>query len=264
MDNKKLNNVLDNLDTIDKFTEKRMDKLEKKYGKKGTLLLFSILVLLLVLTGVFWNGLVSSGAKSAKAHFEYSKEVSKQNAYDKTYSAAYDKAIKKYQATNDVYITVGNIKEVSNLQVLSVLERVLVTQTDEEKAGGIFGIGSIEYWIIYEGYGIYTINMQVSEFIIDNSRHYVLARIPRPELTINMDANSESVKLQTAKINDQLASNLYRSATVRAYNQLAEKIDNGEYYRNAENEAKEQVKKLIERLNSDVSDLAVEVKFLDE
>ena len=260
IDKETVKSTLETIDEVDKFVGKKFDRFEKKHGKKATILLMVSIVFLLVISGVLWRSTISSGVKSAIRNYSYAKEEKRAEAKEYAYNKAYEFAIKNNQATNEVYISTQEIKETANLQVLAVLEREVVTQTEEEK-------NDITYWILYEGKGIYTVNLQISEFIIDQERHYVLARIPKPELEIYY--GKEEIKLNTKKGlgdgSDKKGSDMLRGARERAQQTIREKIEtNKEYSVKAEAEAKTQIEKLIKLFNSSVEDLKVDVKFYGE
>lgn len=267
IDKETVKSTLDTIDEVDKFVEKKFGRFEKKHGKKATVLLMVSIIFLLVMSGIVWKSTISSGTKSAIRNYNYAKEEKKKESKEKAYTKAYEYAKKKHQASNDVYISVTSIQETANLQVLSVLEREVVTQTKEEEEKGIFGIQGIKYWILYEGTGIYTINLQISEFIIDQERHYVLARIPKPELSINYGEQEVKLSTQTGWFNGTAKEGveISKNARARAQATIREKIENNnEYSRKAETAAKSQVEKLIRLFNDSVEDLTVEVEFMGE
>ena len=260
IDKETVKSTLETIDEVDKFVGKKFDRFEKKHGKKATILLMVSIVFLLVISGVLWRSTISSGVKSAIRNYSYAKEEKRAEAKEYAYNKAYEFAIKNNQATNEVYISTQEIKETANLQVLAVLEREVVTQTEEEK-------NDITYWILYEGKGIYTVNLQISEFIIDQERHYVLARIPKPELSINYGEQEVKLSTQTGWFNGTAKEGVEISKNARARAQAAirEKIENNnEYSRKAETAAKSQVEKLIRLFNDSVEDLTVEVEFMGE
>ena len=260
MANKQLKETLKNIEEVNKFVGKKVGVFEKKHGQKATILLIAGIVFLVVMSGVIFRSVINTGVKSAKHNYDKAKEESRDEAKEKASQTAYEYAIKKYQATNEVYISVTEIKETANLQVLSVIERDVAKQTEEEK-------DKIEYWILYEGIGTYTINLQISEFIVDQERHYVSVRIPRPELTVTYGEGE--IKLNTQKgLFDRSSKegfDIYKKAQARAQSTIREKIENNkEYTRMAEEQAKEQLEKLIRLFNNDVVDLEVDIRFYDE
>ena len=267
MDSEKVEDVLSAIDAVDDFVGKKVSKLEKKHGKKGVIFIVVLIVFILTLSGWLWRGAIANGAKALSRNFEYMKNKSKAESHDKFYEEAKEKAIKDLQSTNDLFITISNIKETADLQVYSVIERVVITQTEEEEKKD-----KINYWVMYEGKGIFSVNMQISEFIIDQSNHYVLARIPRPELNIE-HVGEDKIYINTDKhfakfINDgsdKRGSEISRNARDRGMDKIRYNIENNlDYYNKAEQYAKEQVERLIRIFNSGFDDLEVEVLFLDE
>ncbi len=267
MDSERVEDVLSTIDAVDDFVDKKINRLEKKHGKKGTIFIIVLIVFILVLSGWFWRSAISNGAKALYRNFEYMKNKSEEESYDKYFEEAKEKAIKDFQSTNELFVTISNIKETADLQVYSVIERVVITQTEDEEKND-----KINYWIMYEGRGIYSVNMQISEFIIDQDNHYVLARIPRPELNIER-VGEDKILINTDKhfanfINngsDKRGSEISRNARDRGMDKIQQNIENNlDYYQKAEHFAKEQVERLIRLFNPSIDDLEVEVLFLDE
>lgn len=118
---------------------------------------------------------------------------------------------------------------------------------------------------------------------MDNEHHYVLVRIPEPELT-QFDIENENAEQlfyadKTYKItvpilqqniqwNDgsyQTGTELFNSQEFSAYTMIREKItSNQAYYKKARESAQAQITRLVKALNTDetLNDLEVEVEFM--
>lgn len=262
MDNDRLKSTLENVETLGRFVDKNVKKVEKKHGKRGAFIFLCLILIVLGLTVTTWKGIISAGVKSAFRNYAYTKEEYETSASNKYHEIAYNKIIETHQAVNDVYITVDTIRETANLQVLTATERVFVKQTpDEEKNDGVI------YWIIFSGTGTYSINMNMCEFIVDNERHFVQARIPRPEVKIDITNEKIELEKNITKLSDGSEARgreIMRAARERGYGEISDKIlGDLELIRKAEEAAKKQVELLIRALNPSVTDLTIEVLFFD-
>ena len=168
--------------------------------------------------------------------------------------------MEKYRVSNRVSIYIDDLKEEEKLEVLKVsdIEYVIEDAKDnDEKAIA---------WLEVPGEGTYVIDLKASEFIIDNERAHVLARIPYPELT-NVRIIEEDVKLLLFRDNvfngsygagEDMAREHYREAL---YLINKEFVSNQNFYLNAKEAAIRSVESLIFQLNPKVKNLIVDVEF---
>ena len=262
MDNERLKSTLENVETLGRFVDKNVKKVEKKHGKRGVFILLCLIFLVLALTAATWEGIISAGVKAAFRNYAYTKEECEASSSNKYHDIAYNRIMETHQAVNDVYIIVDSIRETANLQVLTATEQVFIKQTPDEKKND-----DVVYWIIFSGTGTYSINMNMCEFIVDNERHFVQARIPRPEVKIDITNEKIELNENLAKFSDGSEARgreIMRTARERGYRELSNKIlGDLELIRKAEEAAQKQVELLIRALNPSVTDLTVEVIFFD-
>ena len=99
-------------------------------------------------------------------------------------------AEKTHHVSNRASISISNLKQIETLEVLKVWSvdyQINGKNGDRESNSNIIGkilpSSEDESWLEVPGYGVFTVDLRAAEYIVDDERHYVLARIPKPELT---------------------------------------------------------------------------------
>lgn len=187
--------------------------------------------------------------------FNRAFEKHSEETYQEFYQAAYDAAEKKNHTQNDASITVGDIKEKANLEVLQVSGIEYIIHEDDTG-----------YWISIPGSGVYTVDLTVSEFIIDNERQYVLARMPKPRIEDVGLGEYKKYFFDNGVFNGNISKgvDLAIEDRKRAQNQLLIKFASSQaYYEMAERSAEKLIKSLIESLNPELPELVVEIEFIE-
>ena len=231
----------------------------------------------ILLGGILWMSALSVGLAAAGDSYDAAKSSARNTAYRESYDKSYADAEADYHVRNDVVIQLGAIREESMLEVLRITDEEYIVEDPSYKAQSIYS------WLSVRGTGIFTVNMQAGEYIVDNEHHYVLVRIPEPEMTqFDIDhANTEqlfyadkSIKItvpilqQKLQWNDgsyQIGTELFNSQELSAYTTIREKItSNQNYYKKARESARTQIARFVRALNTDaaLSDLEVEVEFM--
>lgn len=196
---------------------------------------------------------VSSSAKNA-----YAQALEEQNkeTYEMFYNSAFGMAEQKYHVSNDVKITIEDIRKVSELEVLQVSAIEYVFHEENNQV-----------WTAVRGHGVYTVDLTLGEFIVDNARQYVLARIPQPKLnTVGLDYEYENYLFKDGVFNGSTSEgvNLAMEDLKRAQEQLQIKLTSmQEYYDEAEASARRLIEEMVKNFNAEVPELAVEVEFVD-
>ena len=159
-------------------------------------------------------------------------------------------------------ISIENIQEKADLEVLAVSDVEYITNEnsgDKDKS-----------WLEVPGTGVFTVNMAMSEFVIDDVRHYVLVRVPKPEIkTENIDIKTEEIKILLYKNERWLDNGSIEDGEELARRQMSEAQaiiqedvqSNERYFEIAKSSAESIIKQLIKSLNKDVANLDVEVEF---
>ena len=174
-------------------------------------------------------------------------------------------------------ITIGNLREEQKLEVLKVSEVTYETPQPkdqgwfEELVTSITGIfaADVVSWLEVPGNGVFTVNLQASEFIIDEERKYVLIRVPNPELT-EFTIDYENVELllfeeggafkNSAKYGVDKAIEQLQSAELT----MMQKVNNNqEFYKRARESTEKMLVNLVTQLNPQLEDLVVKVEFIN-
>lgn len=225
---------------------------DKKIIKKYIMTAVAIAVLII---GVVLS--VKIGARSIEKAYDKAYENASGQTKEKWFEWAFQKAEKKYHVSNEVNISIEDIATQSNLEVLAVSDTELINKNNTE------------FWLAIPGNGIFTVNMMRSEFLIDNERHSVIARLPEPALT---EAKIDSKNIQTYDFKTGEVFNGDYSEGVSyaedCYKEAQDKIEtefnsNQQYLVMAEQSAEKLITNLIMNLNPDVNDLKVSIEFID-
>ena len=125
---------------------------------------------------------------------------------------------------------------------------------------------NITSWLEVPGNGVFVVNMEEAEFVIDNEQAHVLVRVPYPELT-NVSIDYSNVEKRLFK--NDLFNDSYRVGEVLARKQLGEGdalikkefASNEHYYLTAQKAGISTIESLVRQLNPDEPDLVVDVEY---
>lgn len=243
---------------IQKPSKKPSRKLPKK--TQDAVLVFTIcLTVVLAGIGVFlFNSAVSHGAEAVQGAYLSAKK----DAENSIYQTFYDTAEARYHVKNEIAISVDSIREAANLEVLKVSDVEYIIQNKKESKDGITS------WLEVPGEGVFTVDLQASEFVVDNQHRYILARIPNPVLSECRIQYQNVVQLEYRgnTISDSIkdGENLAQKQINEAYMKIrTEFTSNPRFFNAACSAAETMVTNLIKSLNPDIPDLTVEVAFME-
>ena len=213
--------------------------------KNRTFLYIVLIIAFIAMSKFLLDSTVQVGTTAAMNSYLSTFESEKESTYQTLFQYYYDEAKNKYLVSNRVGISVGDMKETANLEVLKVsdVEYIIEDQKD--------GITS---WLEVPGEGTYIVNLQAAEFVIDNDNSYVLVRAPHPELA-NITIDYENVnKLlfkndmlnESFKYGENLAQSQLNAANALIRKELAA---NQNFYLNAEDAAVRTIQCLVKRFN---------------
>lgn len=244
-----------------------------------TLYWLGMVVIMVLICIALAGSILKQGTNAATNAYDKSKEDAASKAYDLFYQDAYDRAKKKYLVTNQATISLNGIKEESKLEVLRVqnvvyeianndmTERKGVVEKTTKAVLDVLG-KEPEAWLEVPGYGVFTVNMQLAEFIVDNANHYVLVRVPKPELgtTQIIPADIKRLYLQNGgwfRNSVEDGEKVIRGSIQDAELRMKQDIENNqEFYKRAEDSSKTILENLVRKMNMDIRDLKVEVEFI--
>jgi hypothetical protein len=231
----------------------------KKYGITIALTVFVVLAFLCV---YLVRDTVKIGASALAENYSAAYASEKVTAYDEKYKGYFDAAEKEYHVRNEVSIYIGDLKEEEKLEVLKVRDVEFIIEDKGDNSGNMVS------WLEVPGEGTFVVDIKASEFIIDNERHYVLVRVPYPELT--------NVMIDYAKVNkllfkDKLFNGNYREGEELAKQQLnkadllikKEFKSNQNFFLSAQEAEKSMICNLVKQLNPDVPGLTVIVEYME-
>lgn len=203
----------------------------------------------------------ASAAQSAIDAFNSVSSQEEAAVYQRFYDNAYEEAERKSHRSDNVKIELGKLTEQKVLEVLSVSD-VEYSIRDAEA-----GDGAIT-WLEIPGTGVYTVNLEGGEFIVDSARNTVLIRVPKPELsrcTIDQDNVEVLLWKQSGVFNRSykqgaaLAEEQYREGYIAIKKYFA---SNQSFFHSAEDSAKRIIEYWVRELNPDVPNLQVEIDFM--
>lgn len=225
-------------------------------------LLFAAICISIVGAWRYYSNGIKKGCEAAQTAFEESCSETSSEIYDRFREYAYASAEAEHHVSNRVSISVGQVKEKAELEVLKVSDVVyIITDSSETKNGTVS-------WLKVHGKGMFTVNLAAAEIIVDNDRRYVLIRVPSPELnetTIELDEfellHFEEQKWRRGNsigAGEKLADAQRKEAKQRIQEDFKASIDYTEY---AKNSTQYMLAALIKGFNPDVEDLEVDVEF---
>ena len=264
---KNLPAVIDKSSSPDNASETAENSKPKKHfwqkgNRSGKISVVGVLtVLFLAVAVVLLIAGAANGIGAVRDAFEQAKAASAGVAYQAFYDTSYDAAEHDYHVKNRAFITLSGIRETAELEVLSVSDIVYVTKNKE-------GIRDTLLWMQVPGTGVFTLDLAAGEFLVDNERRSVYARLPRPTLSadnITIDyGNVKKLKEESSWFwtSIQEGEELVKQQLNEAQIKIREDImSNKEYYEYAEESARSLLETWIHAVNKDVDDLTVEIEF---
>ena len=207
--------------------------------------------------------------------FFATKEAVKEDTKNHFYDVAFELSESAHHLSNDITIQIQGITEMRNLEVLNVFLTDYQIWPEQDSSGGILDVvtdplmGDAEAWIRFNGIGTFTVDLQNTEFILDEQRQTVLIRVPSPvmdQVLIQQDNDDVLYTSDAGLFNNSsdTGNQLILSMTQKAQqNMTAKARSNPEYYAQATASAEKAITRLIKNLNPNLSDLTVEVEFAD-
>ena len=258
----------------EKSMKKESDRLTHKQFVLGAI---AISALLLCLSAYWIMDTFTVGTGAAIDSFGAAKDEAAEEAYQFFYDQSYKAAEEAHHVSNNVSITVGDLREEQKLEVLKVSD--VAYETPEPKDQGWFegliasitGIfdADVVSWLEVPGNGVFTVNLQAGEFIIDEVRQYVLIRVPSPKLT-EFTIDYENVELllfeeggafkNSAKYGVDKAMEQLQSAELTMMQNVN---NNQDFHKRAMESTEKMLVNLVKQLNPQIPGLKVDVEFID-
>lgn len=251
------NHDINNSSKGENIKKKRKNSATKNYVRALIMLIIAVIVVAGAL--ILFSQTAKKAAGSAKEAYNNSKNLKSDEIYSEYYQKAFDKAEKKYHVSNRATIEITSIKELSNLEVLKVSDVEYVVRKQDNDKGDI--------WLEYEGEGVYTIDMSLSEVITDNERSAVLIRVPYPTLTHVKKTKSTSLLYENKSFRNysiKEGTNLAKEMESEGFEQVRTYMKtNPNFCESAKSSAESLLTTLVKECNPDIPDLNVIVDFYD-
>lgn len=178
-----------------------------------------------------------------------------------TFFASYRYFSEKRVVNQNISINIDSLDMQANLEVLSISNTEVIVDNDDNKKNSY----GIKAWTQYTGTGVFTVNLEACEFIIDRVRKVVIVRTPNVEVS-NFTLEYGKTK-QLLFINDlfndsyKVGADLAQQQFYLAYSKIHDTIiTNPYYYDIARKSAMQIIGSLIKGLNNEILDLKVIVE----
>ena len=191
----------------------------KNNGKVLKVLAVVLIIICLAGSGLLFCLFGTNAKNSCKESFATAYDETKQKTYDQFKQKAFDYFEEKNHVSNQATLTIGNIKEENSLEVLSVSDSwVKISEPDKDE-------DKTTRWVEFNATGVYTVDMSVSEFIIDDYNNYILVKLKTPQLShIALDTNTKAYLYKYEKGFFELNGD-YDSGVKMMLNDRAEALD---------------------------------------
>lgn len=234
-----------------------------------TLGLLAAIVVCIIIGIVVYRGAAEKFVTALGESYRQTSNAAAEETYNRFYESSFNTAEAKNHVKNQVSISVGSLREDTELQVLKV--------QDVEYAFGTLS-NKEEKWLRATGSAVFTVNLAASEFVIDDARQHVLVRIPKPEagsFDLEVEAPDDISPKQSKSFVDQITgifagdraiegAHLHDKLRGEAYAKLQKEVASSpEFYQAAKDNAIITITNIVKSLNPEIPELKVEVEFFE-
>ncbi len=260
--------MLSQTDKMEEFEREDNTEQESDYKKPHSFRKKLKAIMMMILFGCVAVFLVMDaatvGIEAYRTAYDSAKQMSKNETREEFYNKALAIAERTNHVSNKATIEIDKIQEMARLEVLKVSDVAYLTEKYEDKTW-ILKTGDVDVWLEVLASGVFTVDLQKSEFIIDNERAYVLIRVPKPELSDFRIDRGEPLLIDeqgwpTAEIGEDAVREMLNNAELSIRQGI---LENQETYKKAESLAIKLLQNLVKGLNLDIPNLTVEVEFMD-
>ena len=202
---------------------------------------------------------MNAGKKAMNSAYEAAKLSASDTVYSEFYDSSFQRAEEKHHVSNEVVITVDNISETADLQVLEVsdVQYVIHDKSDNKE--------NITSWLEVPGKGVFTVDLTSAEFTVDTERSFVRVRVPEPVVTCSVDYSGvkqlnfrNDILDESYKVGEDMARDDISEGLALIRRNLA---DNSQFTGTAEKSARSIISSLVKNSNPEVADIEVQVEF---
>lgn len=202
--------------------------------------------------------------------YEQSKTGTEAHIRQTAYNSVYGITEQANHVSNDVSISLDGIREKADLEILQVDSSYIYTSDEEDSAR------NQTIWYRFSGTGTFTIDMRMTEFIVDNERSHVLVKAPEPSIT-QFSENYDKVEKLLYKDNTVSILGIIslNNGSVQEGEQIAQKMlalsrskmikqleMTPAYYQAAEETGVRIITQLIKSINPDINKITVDVVYV--
>lgn len=225
-------------------------------------ILTCVFVLLLLIAVFIPFMLVKNGSKSMYSNYMDNYEKYSNQTEKAITNFLYDLEESINHSSGSVYINLGDIQEVSNLQVYEVGHDAYVVENKEDNPK------RTTLWLCYTAVGTYKVDLSNAEFAVDNINRKVTVTIPELEFNWTFVYEDSEVIFEAddldldftnnGKVAEQIQARLLSKANDEMVNYF---INNQENDSKAKQAAKDSIERMIKLLNPEIEDIIVEVNY---
>lgn len=219
-----------------------------------------VLAVFIVLAASMNLTLYKLTVENAGEAFDAAYQTSKESQTPLTYEQFYLAALEQYKTKNDLTTAVSADYGTGKLEVMKICDSVCIPQSASEDEDS-----SLTLVIPFNG--VYTIDLQLAEFITDQERSIVTVRVPYPEVS-DFKVEYENARLLddsgiTVTIGKMTTPELARGEFEGKNIDLREQItENKIFTENAAETARQKIISTIMALNP-YEEVTVEVEFIN-
>ena len=249
------------IDRADKERDKKLGKKGKESKKAGKIVIVGTSIFITVICAIgciyYWSRAVAVSVGAMAEAYGSVKDTKVEEIRQEYREKGFADGGEDYHTSNRITISIDKIYETAELEVMKVSDVVYIIDEDEKD----------QAWLKATGTGVYIVNLTAGEYLIDSERQYVLVRVPKPELKVNLD-NTELIFFNNGGLitNGSIGEgeDLARKQRGEAQIKLLEDIESNQlFYQCAEDSAKTQIESLVRMFNNKIPDLEVDVEFFD-
>lgn len=175
------------------------------------------------------------------------------------YNTVYKQSETSHHTSNRASIMLDGIREKADLDVLEIDTSYIYVSDEEDKAR------AQTIWYKIPGTGTYSIDLKMTEFIIDNDRQHVLVKAPVPAVTKFSEKKAQELEYRDDRFiikgNVAEGETTARKMLFKAHTEMMKGLEsNQEYLDAAESSARKLITNIIKSLNPSI-DLTVTVEF---
>ncbi len=229
---------------------------EAQKKKSNVKTIITVVVVAQVFLAIF------AGAYFFKTGYENAKASTANTIRQKAYDTVYDLTEKANHTSNRAVIMLDGIKEKANLEVLQINTSYLYTSDSADMAN------NLTIWYKIPGTGTFTVDLQMTEFVVDSERHHVLVRAPLPAITKFKEEKAERLEykddrfLNNGSIEEGAA--IGQKMLYKAHIEIMKDLEgNTEYLDAAKSSAEKLITNIIRSLNPSIKDLTVTVEYVN-